>query len=58
MERRDKINALWMNLETTLNALEEMGEDVHTTVNARVVGTSARVVWDMDRERWEAEKLT
>lgn len=58
MEHRDKINALWVNLEATLNALEDMGEEIHTTASARVVGTSARVSWNVDRERWEAERLT
>lgn len=58
MDRRDKINALWLTVEMALNVLEDMGEEINTTAAGRIVGTSARVSWSVDRERWEAEKLT
>lgn len=55
MNNRDKINALYLNLELILNALEELDEDVCTQANAVVCGTSGAVRWDRDARRWALE---
>lgn len=53
MNNRDKIQALWLNLELIMNALEELGEGVQTASSRpRVSGTTAAVVWDTSQQRW------
>lgn len=54
MNDHDEIEALWLNLERIMNALEELGEDPHmTTQGAGIYGKSAALRWDMVRRQWE-----
>ncbi len=57
MNGRDKINALWLTMELTMNALEQLGEDPRTEADAVVRGTSAELRWDVDRQRWTVNAL-
>lgn len=53
MNRQDKIEALWLDLELIFNALEELGEDPYMLDGDAVVyGESASLRWDVDAKRW------
>lgn len=53
---RDKIQALYLNLEMTLNALEGLGENVrlNSSDDYHIGGVSGRVGWDYRAKQWEA----
>lgn len=57
MEDRDKIQALWLNLAIIMNALEELGEDIHAVDGTHVYGNNAQVGWDSGAGRWEVTTL-
>lgn len=62
MEDRDKIQALWLNLELIFNALEEAGENVRFDDGGdsediyRAHGVSGQVRWNRNATRWEVGK--
>jgi hypothetical protein len=57
MNDRDRIQALWLNLEMIMNALDQSGENVRFSerdADYAAHGVSGRVGWDQDTDRWEA----
>jgi hypothetical protein len=52
---RDKIQALWVTMEMTMNALEQLNEGIRLTNRDdfyAVVGDTGRVIWDHDTRQW------